>query len=161
MKRLIAIGLMVGFLAASFCSIALAAPVVKKPGLVDTSAMTARAENLLESKEWVVYLTLVKDTKKTSAGTDVFTFSEGKIQSKKLTDLGYLRSNARLGTRQDGVSEFETMQKTQAGDTAFIRAQLNNGVLSGTMSIRPLKGDRTIYEYTSATPQAAEGAKKK
>jgi hypothetical protein len=156
MKKLMTMGLLAAFLVLclSWTTIYSAQPASRTSvNVARIEQMNASAVQLLESREWIVYLVQVTEQKKITAGTDVLTFAEGKIQSKKLTALGYSRSNARLGTREDGVSGFETMQKNAAGDTTFIRATLDSGVLSGIMSIRPLKGDRTVYEFTSAISQ--------
>lgn len=118
--------------------------------------LAQKANQALESKEWIVGLTTTtKQGKRIVSGNDVFTFREGKIKSSNLSAQGFNESNFTLTVNDDGVAIIETMQvrNTKDGrDLTFIRAELNGNVLGGVISIRPQKVQRTIYTFSSQMP---------
>jgi hypothetical protein len=136
---------------------AIAATKTAQPPLTQKDILTAQTHAAL-AKEWIVYLTPadIKGQKKGAATveTDVLTFTQGRVQSKLLSGLGFSDSNFSLEVGDDGTGVAETMQKNEAGDIAFIRAELKRGVLKGAISIRPVKGNKTVYNFSSVMPQA-------
>jgi len=104
------------------------------------------ARNTLASKEWKIYL--IPDGSKTAAETDVLTFTQGTVVSKKLLELGYGESNITLRL-EEGLPVWVTMQTNPGVGLAFLRGELRGQVMRGTIGIEPKKGKASHYTFTT------------
>ena len=120
--------------------------------------LAAQAKNKLESRQWEVSVT--STGKKAVTETDVFTFAEGKVTSKNLSAQGYKKSNLNVGIQDDGTIVWETMQvNANNNDLAFFRGELSGTTMRGVISMQPVKGEKTIFNFTNASQQAVTPAK--
>lgn len=123
-------------------------------------ATETKVRDELKAKEWTVRMTPKEGQKKVEFETDTLTFTEGTVASKSLAEKGFPASNYSLTPQEDGSGVWETMQANEAaGDLAFFRGELKNGLMKGTFSFQPKKGTRTTYYFTSeATPAEVKPA---
>ena len=112
----------------------------------------ARARVKLNAKTWTIQ-TISYVGKKTETGTDTLTFSDGKITSKNLSEKGYATSNYTLTLKEDGVIIWETMQRTEGGDLAFWRGELQGEMMSGMFSLHPIKGEIRDFNFTTESTE--------
>jgi hypothetical protein len=119
--------------------------------------LAAQAKNKLEGRQWEVYVT--SPGKKAAAETDVFTFAEGKVTSKNLSAQGYRKSNLNVGIQDDGTAVWETMQVNANNDLVFLRGELSGNAMKGVISMQPIKGAKTLLDFTNALQQEAPLAK--
>ena len=120
--------------------------------------LAAQAKNKLESRQWEVSVTSAG--KKAATETDVFTFTDGKVTSKNLSAQGYKKSNLNVGIQDDGTIVWETMQvNANNNDLAFFRGELSGTTMRGVISMQPVKGEKTIFNFTNASQQAVTPAK--
>ncbi|MBU1124893.1 MAG: hypothetical protein KKC84_02615 [Candidatus Omnitrophica bacterium] len=111
-----------------------------------------KGKKTLESKEWVVYVTL-EDSKRPKTEEDVFTFKDGTIASRNLLAKGYGPSNFSLNVQEDGIAIWETMQVKENEGTIFFRGELlGDGNMRGAMGTKPKKGTRASYWFTTIRP---------
>lgn len=115
--------------------------------------LAAQAKNKLESRQWEVYVT--SSGKKAAAETDVFTFAEGKVTSQNLSAQGYKKSNLNVGIQDDGTTVWETMQVNANNDLVFLRGELYGNIMKGVISMQPVKGAKTVFNFTNALQQEA------
>jgi len=115
--------------------------------------MEAKARETLKAHEWTVYLTAKNAN--VSGETDVYVFGDGTMESKGLTAKGYPVSNITITANSDSSIVWETMKTTSAKDKAFYRGELRNGVMSGMVVMKPVKGAVSTFSFTTAPAQAA------
>jgi len=122
-----------------------------------------RVTDLLNSKEWVVYLVPsgVSAGKRLPVITDTLTFKDGRVSSQHLTSKGYGSSNYTL-TVYDGMSAWETMQRTEKDDLAFWRGEIRGDSLTGLMNLQSSKGVVEEYSFSmnAPVPQTQQGKKR-
>ena len=143
-KFLMAIALCFGVVTVSFAAV--------NPAAIKAAKESAVAA--LKSKEWAIYLTPEEGQKGVSSDTDILTFTDGTILSKNLSTKGYLASNFGLTIQNDGTAVWETMQvdETQK-DLAFLRGELlTNGIMQGTLFLKPQKGQKVTYYFSTTAP---------
>jgi hypothetical protein len=109
----------------------------------------------LASKEWTIYVTPKIARRNEPAEVDVLTFTGVTVKSRNLSLKGYSESNYALYVEPDGTAVWETMQGTQAGDTALLRGEIKGDALTGSISMQTERGDRTVYLFSSAIAQQA------
>jgi hypothetical protein len=121
-----------------------------------------RVNDLLGSKEWVVYLVPsgVSAGKRLPVVTDVLTFKDGRVSSQHLTAMGFGSSNYTL-TVQDDMSSWETMQRTEKEDLAFWRGELRGDLLTGVMNMHTAKGAVEEYSFGMSAPVQQTQSKKR
>jgi type II secretory pathway pseudopilin PulG len=116
-----------------------------------------KATDLLNSKEWVIYLSPTGNSagKRLPVITDVLTFKEGRVSSKHLTAGGFGESYYTLTVYDSGTAVWETMQRTDKEDLAFWRGELRGDSLTGVMNIQTAKGVREEYSFGMNAPAPA------
>jgi len=118
-------------------------------------AQIAKARKALASTTWTVVTTL-QGTKKHEEGTETFTFTDRRVTTLNLANLGYAAdgSNYSVTCESDGAIVWETMQKDaeQKGEV-LLRGDLKGNVMTGVIDIHPARGARKIYYFTSAKAQ--------
>jgi len=123
-----------------------------------------KATDLLNSKEWVIYLSPTGNSagKRLPVITDVLTLKEGRVSSKHLTANGFGESYYTMTVYDSGTVVWETMQRTDKEDLAFLRGELRDGSLTGVMNMQTAKGVREEYSFGMNPPPApAPAAAKK
>jgi hypothetical protein len=154
MGRIVILGLILSFLVTGALSVGNAlAQAERQPTAQDlrNARKLDDTRRILESREWIIYISDPVAKKKAAAETDVLTFKEGKINSQNLEAKGYPESNYTLGF-QDEVIYWVTMKTNPEVGQVFLRGEFRDAGMSGTISMRPFKGARTSYTFTVATP---------
>jgi len=111
-----------------------------------------KAEEELHKKEWDIYLTS-PHAKKKKLGADVITFSGNKVISKELSAKGYPESNYTITILEDATIVWETMQNSEKIGIAFWRGELKGEVMQGALNLRPKKGQKDDYYFTTVMPE--------
>lgn len=142
-------GILVLGLIAAVWGLAVAAPM---SDLV-RAQLAEKAKQTLGNQEWTVYVT--STGKKAVTETDVFTFSEGKVVSANLSAQGYKKSNLNVGVQDDGIIIWETMQVNANNDLAFLKGEISGNNLKGVISMQPVKGAKTVFNFSTSLPQTA------
>lgn len=123
-----------------------------------------KAREKLKAGEWVIYLSPVAG-QPGAMETDTLTFSaDDTVSSKNLLAQGFGVSNYRLSVEAGGLTVWETMQTGADNDVAFLRGELRGEVMTGTIFIKPHKGQNKTYNFTTVRPVEAaviEAPKKK
>lgn len=142
-------------------------PAAKDAALIDEeklaakrAALTEKTRQVLQSKEWTIYVTTKPAIEKKPAvvETDVFTFTERTVLSKNLSAQGYAKSgsNYSLNVSDDGISAvWETMQLHEnEQDIVFLRGELNvkSSIMVGGIVYKPSKGKSESHPYTTVKP---------
>ena len=115
-------------------------------------AQIAKAQKTLAGTTWTVYTTL-QDTRRPEEGTETFTFTERRVTTQNLANLGYAPGGSNYSVRYeaDGILVWETMQKDEEGEgEALLRGDLRGNVMTGVIDIQPATGSRKIYYFTSS-----------
>lgn len=113
-----------------------------------------KAKEKLSKQEWVIYLFSLADRK--AMGTDILTFSEGKVSAKGFSLKGYQQSNCTL-TAQDGEAIiWETMQANAKGGIIFWRGELRNNFMQGMISLQPKDGKNQDISFSTIAPKPQE-----
>jgi hypothetical protein len=121
-------------------------------------AIELKSRQALKSQEWVIYVTpaeMVTGKKKAAptVETDVLTFTDATLKSQNLCAQGYGESNFALSIGDDGTAVFETMQVNQNEDLAFLRGELQNNVIKGSMGMHPKKGAKRSFNFSTVKPE--------
>lgn len=126
-------------------------------------ALTKKAAQLLNGKQWSVYVTAQPATGKSAAAieTDIFIFADYTVKSQNLSALGYAKngSNYSLRVADNGTATWETMQLHENGqDIVFLRGELDtgSGTMQGVIIYKPSKGSEKACPYSTIKPQEAE-----
>ena len=107
-----------------------------------------KARALLMSREWTIYLTPAGSGRVSES--DVLTFTEGTVTSKKLLAMGYQESNYTLRFEDEmGIAVWVTMQTNPGVGLAFLRGEIYGSTFKGVITIAPKKGAKTVYSYTT------------
>ncbi len=140
-------------------------PVVKQPSretavpkkAFPPASVIEKKKAELNGAEWTVEMRPM--TGKGKPETDVITFSDGKVSSKKLSGLGYEASNFTVRLEEDGTVIWETMQVSEKDGTAFWRGDVKDGAMRGVLSKRDKKNNPVDFNFRSIqsapVPQAA------
>jgi cytoskeletal protein RodZ len=121
----------------------------KKNTVATVSATAALDQQIaqLESSQWNIQIKPMSG--KGSAESDILSFSDDKVSSKNLSNLGYSATNFSVRSQEDGTLIWETMQISEKDGTAFWRGDLREGVMSGVLSKRDKKGNTVNFSFTS------------
>ena len=152
MARIIILGVILSFLVTGALGVGsvLAQPQPTAQDLRNAKKLED-TRNLLESREWIIYITDPTAKKKTTVETDVLTFKDGKVKSQNLESAGYPESNYTLGF-QDDVVYWVTMKTNPEQGQIFLRGEFREEGMVGTIGKRPFKGARTDFAFTVAAP---------
>lgn len=115
----------------------------------------AKARKVLAGTVWTVVTTL-QGTKRPETGTETFTFTDRRVTTLNLANLGYAAdgSNYSVTCESDGAIIWETMQKDAEGKgEVLLRGDLRGNIMTGVIDIHPARGARKIYYFTSAKAQ--------
>ncbi len=89
-------------------------------------------------------------------GSDVLTFSEGKVSAKEILAKGYQQSNCTITTQEDGTVVWETMQANEKGDILFWRGELKDNFMQGMISMQTKDGKNQDIAFTTVAPKGTE-----
>lgn len=141
--------------ALTFLLLAIAADAMAKEELdieAQRRAQIQKAQKTLAGTTWTVYTTL-QDTKRQEEGIEVFTFTERRITTQNLAAQGYAAggSNYSVYVETDGAVIWETMLRDEKEEgEVLLSGALRGNVMTGVIDIKPAKGARKIYYFTSA-----------
>ncbi len=124
-----------------------------------------KAQKTLSGTTWTVYTTLEQaGVKKPEEGTETLTFSDRRVTTQNLANLGYGIDGSNYSVRYEGDTlVWETMQKYKDGEgEALLRGDLKNDVMVGVIDIQPAKGkgQRKVYRFTSQKEKPKPVAKR-
>ncbi len=125
------------------------------PALAARREAEKKAKEVLGSKEWLIKVNQMGG-KKPKSETDILTFTaEGKVSSKNYSIKGYPASNFTV-TLQSGRSTiiWETMQTNPESGVLFWRGELDNGFMSGSITLQTQKEAIEEYSFVSAPVEA-------
>lgn len=126
-------------------------------------ALEESSRKALKAKEWTIYVSPEDGLGKTETEVIVFT-EEGKVIAKGLLEKGYGESNFRL-TAQNGSAVWETMKVDKDKNFAFLRGELRDEQMNGSIFYKFANGKNVTYLYTTNPPAAPadeeQGEKKK
>jgi len=128
---------------------ALSIPVGAQSADLDKEARKkkiAQAKKELEGTVWEISLTQMGTTNKSE---DTITFTEGKVESRKLTDEGFSPTNFTVSLKENEIIVWETMQSSEDEGLAFWRAEISGGRMRGVLS-RHISENR-VKDYTFAS----------
>lgn len=111
--------------------------------------LAAEEKTKLEGTEWAVEMKQAGT--KAKAETDTIIFSEGKVVSKNLQELGYAPSNFSVRIDEDGTVIWETMQSSEQDGTAFWRGDIKDGIMRGVLSKKDKKERVSDFNFVSTT----------
>jgi putative transposase len=106
----------------------------------------AKSEDL-KSTEWQI--TLADSGGKVTA--DTITFADGKFVSAALNGKGFPETNYSLSIESDGRIVWETMQTTVSGDVASWHGEIEQGKMSGILSLREEGKKPRDFSFTSVS----------
>ncbi len=89
------------------------------------------------------------------AYTDVLTFTDRRMESKKFKDQGFGPSNYTLRIDSQGTASWETMQ-TKEGAVVFWRADRRAGKMRGVISVQPARGKNKSFTFISVSSKKIE-----
>lgn len=130
------------------------------PALSARREVEKKAKEVLASKEWPIKVNQAGG-KKPKSDTDILTFTlEGRVSSKNYSAKGYPASNFTV-TLQSGRSTiiWETMQTNPEAGVLFWRGELDNGFMSGSLTLQTQKEAIEEYSFVSAPVEAKVEAK--
>ncbi|MBI5124305.1 MAG: hypothetical protein HZA72_02685 [Candidatus Omnitrophica bacterium] len=138
---------------------------IKRTVTTGGAAVSAEAKKATEDKihaglkaqEWIIYL-VDRDGGK-GVETDFLTFTDETVNSKNLEAKGYPASNFCLFVNIDGSSSWETMKTNPATkDKVFLRGELRGNVMTGTVFMKPAKGQTSTFIFSTINPVTAQAA---
>lgn len=129
------------------------------------AAQIAKARKALAGTTWTVYTTLQQEgaKKPPEEGTEVFTFTERRVTTQTLSAQGYAAggSNYSVYVEDGGTIVWETMLKDEKGEKeVLLRGDLRGDVMTGVIDIKPVRGARKIYYFTSQKEKPPAAIKK-
>ena len=111
----------------------------------------------LDGTEWIIEVAPMSKTAAVTSYFDKLEFKKGMLFSKEMSEKGFLASNYTLTTQDNGTLVWETMQKNNAGDTIFWRAETTtDGKMSGVLSKHPVSGISQEVLFTSVSYRRKE-----
>lgn len=125
------------------------------PALAARREAEKNAKGALASREWPIKISQVGG-KKPKSDTDILIFTpEGRVSSKNYSAKGYPASNVTV-TLQSGRSTivWETMQTNPEAGVLFWRGELDNGFMSGSLTLQNQKEAIEEYAFVSAPIEA-------
>lgn len=121
---------------------------------VPLTEIIAKKRAELNGKEYTIELKPmeVRPKAKVKVEQEVISFSEDKVTLKNLASLGYAPTNFSVRLEEDGTVICETMQKTEKGELAFLRADIGpDGVMRGVLSKQDTKGNIASFNFVSVS----------
>jgi REP element-mobilizing transposase RayT len=103
----------------------------------------------LNRTEWEIELKPRGDSGKDYSKYDRIYFDSGKITSRNLTSKGFASSNYTLTIRDDGTLVWETMQKSEHGDTVYWRGEQKDGKMKGVFSRQSADNKLQTFSFKS------------
>lgn len=147
-----------------FCASVNSASAAKKEAQLNPAEISAqqakeaqlKAREKLKAGEWVIYVSPMSGQPGTME-TDALTFgANDTVSSKNLIAQGFGASNYRLSVEAGGLAVWETMQANADNDVAFLRGELRGEVMTGTIFIKPHKGQNKTYNFATVKPAEAD-----
>lgn len=145
MKKLIVLGIIVLMVTGVTFAEAQTPPV-------KLEEIIAKKKAELNGKEYTIELKPMGTSPKAKVKVeqDVISFSEDKVTLKNLAGLGYAPSNFSVRLEENGTLICETMQRTEKGELAFLRADIGqDGVMRGVLSKQDAKGKVSDFNFVS------------
>lgn len=78
---------------------------------------------------------------------DVMSIANNKISLASLQAQGYGPSNFTVKIKEDNLFVFDTMQRTENEDRAFLHVELREDQVSGYLTLETVTGKVTRYSY--------------
>ncbi|OGW75118.1 MAG: hypothetical protein A2Z72_06815 [Omnitrophica bacterium RBG_13_46_9] len=117
------------------------------------------ARTSLKSKEWGIYLFARDGKKGEGVEMDALTFTDETVSSRNLEAKGYPTSNMGIFVADNGSFSWETMKTNPATkDKVFLRGEFKNNVMTGTIFMKPQKGQTTTLIFSTINPETAVSA---